>query len=126
MHMLPVLLLMNPEWSEEVLNYRYNVHATDPLSNGWAYFWETAYTGQHLDVYRELLKSTHVAADVAFATRLHLSATHDKQWFRRIGCELAYNTAKYWAKRTEYNTTSDLYDLKGKDFNCRSEILYKE
>lgn len=113
MYMLPAVLLMNPDWSEEMLNYRYRVHAEDPLSKGgWNYFWETAFTGQHLDVYREMMKATHVPADVAFATRLHLSATHDKQWFYREGCELAFNTAKYWAERTEYNATTDLYDLK--------------
>lgn len=113
MYMLPAVLLMNPDWSEEMLNYRYRIHAEDPLSKGgWNYFWETAFTGQHLDVYREMMKATHVPADVAFATRLHLSATHDKQWFYREGCELAFNTAKYWAERTEYNATTDLYDLK--------------
>uniref|UniRef100_A0A336MPP1 CSON002234 protein n=1 Tax=Culicoides sonorensis TaxID=179676 RepID=A0A336MPP1_CULSO len=114
MYILPAVLLINPEWSEDILNYRYRVHAEDPFSEGgWNYFWETAYTGQHLDVFREMVKATHVPADVAFATRLHLAVTQDKQWFRREGCKLAFYTAKYWAARTEYNETTDLYDLKG-------------
>lgn len=107
------LLLMNPAWSADLLDYRYRVHAYDKLSSSWSYFWESGFTGAHLDIYREMARATHVPADVAFAVRQHLSATHDIKWFHSQGCEMAYQTARYWAKRVVYNATSELYDLSG-------------
>jgi protein-glucosylgalactosylhydroxylysine glucosidase len=60
--MHPPVLLMQPEWSEDLLNYRYMVRqaAADNARltgyKGWRFPWESAFTGKGLlDCYGMLL-----------------------------------------------------------------------
>ncbi len=56
----------------------------------------------------------HITAGVAYAYRNQFFATHDEDWMKSEGCEMAYRTAEYWASRVKYNSTDKLYDIIGK------------
>lgn len=120
MWMHPPILLLNPQWSEDLLNYRYNVRqaAADNANatgfKGYRFPWESGFTGRevtppccpHVVDFQH-----HVIADIAFAFRSHLAATHDIKWFKSVGCDIAFNTAKFWESRVEFNETTKLYDI---------------
>lgn len=91
------------------------------------YPWESARTGTEVTDFccpEIAMYQHHITADVAFAYRSHLAATYDKDWFEDYGCEIAYNTAKFWASRVSLNTTSKLYDIHSNlKFDFKSTIF---
>lgn len=121
--MHPPILLLNPKWSEEILSYRYNVKraAADNARNtnykGYRYPWESGFTGCEVtpDCCPEVVEfQHHIIADIAFAFRSHLAATHDEDWWNSFGCDIAYNTARFWESRVRYNKTTKSYDIRSK------------
>ena len=121
MWMHPPVLLLNPAWSEDILSYRYHVRkaAADNANNtgyqGYRYPWESAFTGREVtpDCCPEVVEfQHHVMADIAFAFRSHLAATHDLEWLKTVGCDVAWNTAKFWESRVKFNETTKLYDIR--------------
>jgi protein-glucosylgalactosylhydroxylysine glucosidase len=122
MWMHPPLLLMNPQWSRDILDYRYLVRkaAEDNAANtnyaGYRYPWESAYTGREVtpDCCPEVVEfQHHIISDIAFAYKSHLAATHDLDWWKTVGCDIAWNTAKFWNSRVSYNSGSKQYDIIG-------------
>lgn len=122
MWMHPPILLLNPRWSEDLLKYRYNVrnaarqNANETGYKGYRFPWESGYTGCEVtpDCCPEVVEyQHHIIADIAFAFRAHLAATHDLDWFKHIGCDIAYNTAKFWESRVKFNESTGLYDIRG-------------
>lgn len=128
MWMLPPMTLLNPKWSEDILSYRYMTRkaASDNAKatgySGYRYPWESAYTGREVtpDCCPEVVEfQHHVISDIAYAFRSHLAATHDMNWWKTVGCDIAYNTAKFWQSRAKYNETTDHYEIRSKlYFNC--------
>lgn len=121
MWMLPPMTLLNPKWSEDILSYRYMTRkaASDNARNtgymGYRYPWESAYTGREVtpDCCPEVVEfQHHVISDIAYAFRSHLAATHDMNWWKNVGCDIAYNTAKFWQSRVKFNETSDHYEIR--------------
>jgi Glycosyl hydrolase family 65 central catalytic domain len=121
MWMHPPLLLLNPQWSKDILSYRYNVRqaAADNAFNtgyqGYRYPWESGHTGREVtpDCCPEVVEyQHHVISDIAFAFRSHLAATHDVEWFKSIGCDIAWNTAKFWESRVKFNESTSFYDIR--------------
>lgn len=56
----------------------------------------------------------HITADIGHALRKHFFATHNNlEWFRQIGCDLAYGTAEFWASRVTWNENTHRYDING-------------
>ncbi|XP_058818368.1 protein-glucosylgalactosylhydroxylysine glucosidase-like [Topomyia yanbarensis] len=120
MWMYPPILLMDPLNARRLLHYRTIVHraaADNAAKNGyegWQFVWESAFTGvevtpdccPHVSNFQH-----HITADVAYAARLYYYATQDIDWMRSEGCRLAYETAKFWKSRAEYNNQTDLYDI---------------
>lgn len=132
MWMHPPLLLLNPKWSEEILSYRNNVKkaAADNAAatgyKGYRFPWESAFTGREVtpDCCPQVIEfQQHVIADIAFAFRSHLAATHDVEWFKTVGCDIAYNTARFWASRANFNETTLLYDIRGKTRGYYCQII---
>ncbi|XP_055642613.1 protein-glucosylgalactosylhydroxylysine glucosidase-like [Toxorhynchites rutilus septentrionalis] len=118
--MFPPILLMDPDNARKLLHYRTVVHrgaADYAASNGykgWQFAWESAFTGTEVTpdcCYHVSDYQHHITADVAYAVRQYFFATHDVQWMHVEGCRLAYETAKFWESRVEYNWTTDLYDI---------------
>ncbi|XP_058447939.1 protein-glucosylgalactosylhydroxylysine glucosidase-like [Malaya genurostris] len=120
MWMYPPVLLMDPLNARKLLRYRTVVQqaaADNAAKNGyegWQFPWESAFTGAevtpdccpHVSNFQH-----HITADVAYAARLYYYATQDIDWMRSEGCRLAYETAKFWRSRAEYNNKTDLYDI---------------
>lgn len=120
MWMYPPILLMDPVNARRLLRYRtvvYRAAADNAAQNGyegWQFPWESAFTGAevtpdccpHVSNYQH-----HITADIAYAARLYYYATHDVDWMRSEGCRLAYETARFWKSRAEYNNQTDLYDI---------------
>lgn len=120
--MHPPMLLLQPEWSKDLLNYRYNTryaaeaHAQQTNFDGWRYPWETAFTGREVTppcCPEVVMYQHHISADIAFAVRSHIAATHDLEWFNERGCEIAFNTAKFWESHAVFDEESGLYDIRG-------------
>ncbi len=121
MWMHPPILLLNPQWSEEVLNYRYRSrlaaahNARETGYEGYRFPWESGYTGREVtpSCCPEVVEyQHHIMADIAYAFRSHYAATRDQEWWQREGCDIAFNTAKFWESRVKYNTTTKLYDIR--------------
>ena len=121
MWMHPPMLLLNPQWSQDILSYRYMVRkaAEDNARNthykGYRFPWESAFTGREAtpDCCPEVVEyQHHIISDIAFAFRSHLAATHDVEWFKSVGCDIAWNTAKFWESRVKYNATTKFYDIR--------------
>jgi protein-glucosylgalactosylhydroxylysine glucosidase len=121
MWMHPPILLMNPKWSEDILNYRFNSrqaaweNAKSTGYDGYRFPWESGFTGREVtpDCCPEVVEyQHHVVADIAFAFRSHLAATNDVEWFKNIGCDMAWNTAKFWESRVTFNDTTRFYEIR--------------
>ncbi|XP_062551751.1 protein-glucosylgalactosylhydroxylysine glucosidase-like [Armigeres subalbatus] len=118
--MFPPILLMDPKNARKLLRYRTVVHkaAADIAANneyeGWQFPWESAFTGAETtpECCPEVVEfQHHITADIAFAARQYFYATEDLDWMRTEGCKLAYETAKFWKSRVEYNNETDLYEI---------------
>lgn len=123
MWMHPPVLLLDPHWSKDILSYRYIARqaAADNAKNtgykGYRYPWESAFTGSEVtpDCCPEVVEyQHHIISDIAFAFRSHLAATHDVDWFKSVGCDIAWNTARFWESRVNYNSSTKLYDIRSK------------
>lgn len=123
MWMHPPMLLLNPQWSKDILGYRNMVKkaAADNAAatgyKGYRFPWESAFTGREVtpDCCPQVPEfQQHVISDIAFAFRSHLAATHDVEWFKSVGCDIAYNTAKFWESRVNFNDSTLYYDIRGK------------
>lgn len=118
--MYPPILLMDPQNARKLLRYRTVVHqaAVDIAKKngyeGWQFPWESAFTGTETtpECCPEVVEyQHHITADIAFAARQYFYATEDLDWMRTEGCRLAYETAKFWSSRAEYNNATDLYEI---------------
>jgi trehalose/maltose hydrolase-like predicted phosphorylase len=116
------LLLLNPEWSEEILDYRYRVrkaaedNAAETGYNGYRYPWESAFTGREVTppcCPQVVEYQHHIISDIAFAFRSHLAATHDVDWWKSSGCDIAYNTAKFWESRVVFDNKTQFHSILG-------------
>lgn len=87
--------------------------------------WESANTGREVTQPCCPLvaqKQQHVTADIAFAIRNHFAATNDLAWLQREGCPLVREIATFWASRVQFNTSTQLYDIRG---NLQISIAFK-
>uniref|UniRef100_A0A8D8GXX5 Protein-glucosylgalactosylhydroxylysine glucosidase n=1 Tax=Culex pipiens TaxID=7175 RepID=A0A8D8GXX5_CULPI len=118
--MFPPILLIDPDNARRILHYRTVVQkaAADRAAanefEGWQFPWESAFTGTETtpECCPEVVEyQHHITADIAYAARMYFYATHDVDWMRTEGCKLAYETAKFWKSRAEYNKETDLYEI---------------
>ncbi|XP_001651850.2 protein-glucosylgalactosylhydroxylysine glucosidase [Aedes aegypti] len=120
MWMFPIVLLTDPTVAQNMLTYRTRimqeaVQRNAELNNieGWQYPWASAFTGREVTSTPGAAElQHHITADIAFAIRLFLYATDNLPWLRTEGCDLAFNTARFWMRRAVYNSTTDKYDIR--------------
>lgn len=53
----------------------------------------------------------HITADIGHAVRQRFFATHDLQWMKEVGFELAMGTAEFWASRVTFNESTNRFDI---------------
>lgn len=126
----PIALLLEPKWSEILLEYRYvtrSAASSNALRNGYVGFLypvESAESGDELSIDSHVASHKHhVSGDVAFAVKQHLFATSDTEWFLRVGCDLAQQTGHFWENRVKYNNVTDLFDIEGIYIGCDNVSL---
>lgn len=76
--------------------------------------WESAATGieviqpgyEYIAQYQQ-----HITGDISFALRQYLSLTHDVDFMKSEGCELALEIARFWESRVMFNHSSKLFDI---------------
>ena len=79
--------------------------------------WESAFTGR--DVTQPCCplvanNEQHITADISYALRQHFAATHDFEWIKREGLQLATEIADFWQSRVVYNINTKRYDIPSK------------
>ncbi|XP_065085589.1 protein-glucosylgalactosylhydroxylysine glucosidase-like [Ochlerotatus camptorhynchus] len=120
MWMYPPVLLMDPHNARKLLRYRTVVQkaavdiAAENGYDGWMFPWESAFTGTETtpECCPDVVEfQHHITADIAYAARMYFYATEDTDWMRTDGCRVAYETAKFWKSRAEYNNVTDLYEI---------------
>lgn len=77
------------------------------------YPWESAFTG--IDVTPgspQIVKyQQHITAGIGYALRNHFFTIHDLKWFLDVGCDLAYETSRFWESRVTWNDRTHRYDI---------------
>ncbi|XP_035912953.1 protein-glucosylgalactosylhydroxylysine glucosidase-like [Anopheles stephensi] len=120
MWMFPPILLLDPANARKLLHYRTLVteaaadYARSNGYEGWQYAWESAFTGREVtpDFCPQVPEyQHHITADIAYAARLYYYATGDLEWLRTDACRLAYETARFWKSRVDYNPDTDTFDI---------------
>lgn len=105
--------------ARSLLEYRYNcLHAARENARhygfeGARFPWEAAWITDREtcpeDHFAKL--EYHVTADVAYGVYYYFEVTHDLDFMRRYGCELLFETARFWNSRLEYNRELDRYEI---------------
>lgn len=85
------------------------------FSNWYRYPWESAFTGVDVTPNAPLIieYQQHITADIGHALRNHFFTVYDFQWFRDVGCDLAYETSRFWESRVTWNDQTQRYDING-------------
>ncbi|CAF2922839.1 unnamed protein product [Rotaria sp. Silwood2] len=119
--MYPSILLFYPTLAKEILSYRIALRDAATYNadlfgyEGWRYPWESARTG--IDVTPDCcpevrLYQMHITGDIAFSARQYIAATRDQSWLKtEMGGDLIYETARFWASRTVYNSDRNQYEI---------------
>lgn len=134
---LPYYLYNTPEIARNLLEYRYQLLNTSRKKakeygySGAMYPWECAWiddgetcprlgdmdleTGeQRINLMGE--KEVHISADIAYAVWHYYTATGDKDFMKKCGCEMILSIAEFWLSRvTERNGRYEILDVIGPD-----------
>lgn len=75
--------------------------------------WESAFTGVEAAPEAKNHDREHITADIGSAVRAIFFATHDLNWMKDYGCDLAIETARFWASRVAFNKSANHFDING-------------
>lgn len=127
---LPFFLYTHPEMAKNMLLYRYmrldkaRENAKELGYTGAMFPWESAGIGDEQtpdwakDINGKIVKiyshkmEHHITADIAFAVWRYYLATEDDMFMKQYGCELLFESARFWASRVEYNKRKKQYEIK--------------
>ncbi|MEP7269345.1 MAG: glycoside hydrolase family 65 protein [Saprospiraceae bacterium] len=109
--MFPALLVLKPELTKGLLDYRFNrleAARRNAFAHGFkgAMFpWESAESGVEETPVWALSGpfEHHITADVGFAAWNYYLVTQDKNWLKEKGWPILQSTADFWASRVERN-----------------------
>ncbi len=127
---LPFYLFTFPEIAKNMLLYRYNRldKAREIAKNngyqGAMFPWESADIGKDetptwaKDLDGSIVKidtqkmEHHITADIAYAVHRYYEITEDKDFMEKYGYEILFETARFWASRSEFNSSKNKYEIK--------------
>ena len=118
-YMLPFFIWTDPKAARSLLEYRYRClpsarkNAGNYGFKGAKFPWEAAWITDTETCPEDHFSKHeyHVTADVAYGVYHYYEATHDLDFMLRFGCELLFETAKFWASRLVYNGEKDCYEI---------------
>ncbi len=134
---LPYYIYNEPQTARKLLEYRYGLleesrnKAKKYGFKGAMYPWEAAWsddgetcplsggldleTGQSIEIHTSE-KEVHINADIAYAVWQYYTATGDRDFMEKYGCEMILSTAEFWLSRvTEKNGRYEILDVTGPD-----------
>jgi trehalose/maltose hydrolase-like predicted phosphorylase len=53
----------------------------------------------------------HITGDISFGLRYYLALSHDIDFMKSEGCQMAKEIAEFWASRVTFNESTQLYDI---------------
>jgi kojibiose phosphorylase len=127
--LLPFYSYTLPEAARDMLLYRYNrldvarENAKKSGFRGAMFPWESAGSGMDetpgwaKDLDGKIIKidtgkmQHHITADIAYAFYHYYNVTHDEKFLRDYAYEILFETARFWASRTEYNKKKNKYEI---------------
>ena len=118
-YMLPYYIWTDPEGARSLLEHRYHClgaarrKAKEKGYAGAMYPWQTAWLTDTETSVNQFMADFehHVTADVALGVNYYYEVTHDMDFMLRCGCEILFETAKFWCSRLEYNSRLDRYEI---------------
>jgi len=127
--MFPFFLHTLPEYSKNLLLYRYNTlkgarkNAELNGYKGAQYPWESAddglevtpkwgqdYVGNPVRIWTGD-EEFHINSDIAVALIHYFMVTGDEQFMKDYGVEILLETGRFWASRVQYNEQFDRYEI---------------
>ena len=130
---LPVYSYMNPQIARNMMYYRFrNLLGARKKAKEYGYLgamypWEAAYpydseacpkygnidgeSGETSVVWPGIIEQ-HPVADIAYGLSWYCQVTSDTEFFKKYGFEMAFEIARFWTSRVEYNETKDHYEIK--------------
>ena len=123
---LPFFTYTQPDTARALLRYRYETldgareNARQNGFEGAQYAWESADTGAettpkwtHDGLHRIWTgeEEVHITADVVYALVTYTQATGDADFMRSVGTTIAFEAARFWASRLEWNPDLDSFEL---------------
>lgn len=134
---LPYYIYNEPQTARKLLEYRYGLleksrqKAKEYGFDGAMYPWEGAWaddgeacplsggmdveTGESIKIHTSE-KEIHINADIVYAVWHYYTATGDKDFMEKYGCEMILSIAEFWLSRvTERNVRYEILDVIGPD-----------
>ena len=120
-YLLPFFIWTNPAGARSLLEYRFlgldSARANARLHGfeGAMYPWESGWIADGEVCPDEAFSKyeQHVTADVAYGVVLYEEITGDRDFMRSCGCEILFETARFWSSRLEYCRETDRYEIRG-------------
>ena len=118
--MFPSLLLTHPDVAHSLVAFRrrtLDAARANARANGYKgamYPWEADELGKETTprfASQNARSEIHVNGDVALAQWQYYLATGDSAWLARDGFPVIRETANFWASRSTYDSTADLYHI---------------
>ncbi len=126
----PFFVYTAPHIACNLLAYRYNTlnearkNAKKSGYKGALFAWESADTGKettpsrHRDLDGRVINiytgemEHHIAADVPYAVNKYHAVTGDDDFMMKMGLEIFFECARFWASRVTYVKSNDTYSIK--------------
>ena len=120
-HMFPYYLLTNPRQARNLLLYRHGILDAARRNAGKSGYrgaqvpWETGLTGDEETAPWLNLpeREIHISADVAMAVKRYVDWTGDTAFLLSHGAEIAFETARFYASRVEWNPRLREWEIRG-------------
>lgn len=118
-YMLPFYVWTDPRGARSLMENRYlfldaaRRKAREKGYEGAMYPWQTAWETDTETSVNPFMADYehHVTADVAFGVYYYYEVTHDMDFMLRCGCEILFETAKFWCSRAEWNEGKNRYEI---------------
>lgn len=119
-YLLPYYVWTDPAGARSLMEHRYHClgaarrKAREKGYEGAMYPWQTAWLTDTETSVNQFMADFehHVTADVAYGVHYYYEVTHDMDYMLRCGCEILFETAKFWRSRLEYNPDLDRYEIR--------------
>jgi hypothetical glycosyl hydrolase len=130
---LPMFMYIIPGTAKTLLEYRYNSinsarkKAEKKGYQGAMYPWESAWinhgeatpfwgsvdinTGKNTLITSGFIEQ-HISADISYAVWQYYMITQDQDFMDKCGYEIIFETATFWTSRSEWNSSTELFEIK--------------